>query len=51
MFKLLVILDIIKLYAQINICELIVNWYWIHNLSENLNPLKSQMTTNSNSDA
>ena len=51
MFKLLVILDIIKLYAQINVYELIVNRYRICNLLEDLNPLKSQMITNDNSDA
>ena len=51
MFKLLVILDIIKLYAQINVYELIVNRYRICNLLEDLNPLKSQMMTNDNSDA
>ena len=51
MFKLLVILDIIKLCAQINVYESIVNWYRICNLLEDLNPLKSQMITNDNSDA
>ena len=51
MFKHLVILDIIKLYAQINVYELIVNRYRICNLLEDLNPLKSQMITNDNSDA
>ena len=51
MFKLLVILDIIKLYAQINVYELIVNRYRICNLLEDLNPLKSQVITNDNSDA
>ena len=50
MFKLLVILDIIKLYAQINVYELIVNRYRICNLLEDLNSLKSQMITNDNSD-
>ena len=51
MFKLLFILDIIKLPAHINVYELIVNWYWIHNLLEDLNPLKSQMVSNNSSDA
>ena len=51
MFKLLFILDIIKLLAHINVYELIVNWYWIHNLLEDLNPLKSQMISNNSSDA
>ena len=51
MFKLLFILDIIKLSAHINVYELIVNWYWIHNLLEDLNPLKSQMISNNSSDA
>ena len=51
MVKLLVILDAAKLYAQVNIYELIVNWYWIHNLLEDLNPLKPQMITKDNSDA
>ena len=51
MFKLLFILDIIKLPAHINVYELIVNWYWIHNLLEDLNPLKSQMISNNSSDA
>ena len=44
MFKLLVILDVIKLDAQINVHELIVNWYWIQNLLEDLNPsIKSKI--------
>ena len=51
MFKLLFILDIIKLPPHINVYELIVNWYWIHNLLEDLNPLKSQMVSNNSSDA
>ena len=51
MFKLLFILDIIKLPAHINVYELIVNWYWIHNLLEDLNPLRSQMISNNSSDA
>ena len=51
MFKLLFILDIIKLPAHINVYELIANWYWIHNLLEDLNPLKSQMISNNSSDA
>ena len=51
MFKLLFILDIIKLPAHINVYELIVNWCWIHNLLEDLNPLKSQMISNNSSDA
>ena len=51
MFKLLFILDIIKLPAHINVYEVIVNWYWIHNLLEDLNPLKSQMISNNSSDA
>ena len=51
MVKLLVILDAAKVYAQVNIYELIVNWYWIHNLLEDLNPLKPQMITKDNSDA
>ena len=51
MFKLLFVLDIIKLPAHINVYELIVNWYWIHNLLEDLNPLKSQMISNNSSDA
>ena len=51
MVKPLVILDAAKLYAQVNIYELIVNWYWIHNLLEDLNPLKPQMITKDNSDA
>ena len=51
MFKLLFILDIIKLPAHIKVYELIVNWYWIHNLLEDLNPLKSQMISNNSSDA
>ena len=50
MFKLLVILDIIILYAKLNIYELIVPRYCIHSLLEDLNFLKSKMITNDNSD-
>ena len=46
MFKFQVILDLIKLYAHINIYELLVSWSRIHNLLKDLNQLKSQMITN-----
>ena len=51
MLKFQVILDLIKLYAHINIYELLVSWSRIHNLLEDLKQLKSQMITNDNSGA